>query len=267
MPEKRYYWLKLQEDFFSSVRIKRLRKIAGGDTYTIIYLKMQLMAIRNGGVLRYCGWEKSFAEELALDMDEDAENVAVTLQYLLSCGLIETSDNIEFLLPFAVMNTGSEGSGAQRVRDYRERKKALQRNANVTQTKQICNGEKEIEKEIEIERDTPPYPPKGGDAKSKHGDERFDKFWSAYPKKVGKIAAKKAFERVSVPLESLLSAIERQKCGSQWSRDNGRYIPNPATWLNQGRWDDDVQSGGAGTGANALTSQAGHYGGRDFFDE
>ena len=69
----------------------------------------------------------------------------------------------------------------------------------------------------------------------------FDRFWSEYPKKVGKIAARKAFERASrvAALETLLTAIRRQKCGSQWSRENGRYIPNPATWLNQGRWEDE----------------------------
>ncbi len=164
MAEKRYYWLKLQEDFFSSLRIKKLRKIAGGDTYTIIYLKMQLMAIRNGGILKYRGFEKSFAEELALDMDEDVENVVVTLQYLLACGLIETSDNIEYLLPFAALNTGSEGSGAKRVREFRERQKALQGNADVTPMKQLCNGEKEIDTEIEGElKKDPPKSPRRGD--------------------------------------------------------------------------------------------------------
>ena len=71
--------------------------------------------------------------------------------------------------------------------------------------------------------------------------DEFDRFWSEYPKKVGKIAARKAFERASrvAALETLLTAIRRQKCGSQWSRENGRYIPNPATWLNQGRWEDE----------------------------
>lgn len=68
----------------------------------------------------------------------------------------------------------------------------------------------------------------------------FDAFWSAYPKKVGKQSARKAFEKAKVPLETLLTAIERQKCSSQWSRDGGRYIPNPATWLNQGRWEDEL---------------------------
>ena len=68
----------------------------------------------------------------------------------------------------------------------------------------------------------------------------FDVFWQAYPKKVGKIAAKKAFDRVKVPVETLVQAIDQQKCSEQWCKDNGQYIPNPATWLNQGRWEDEV---------------------------
>lgn len=68
----------------------------------------------------------------------------------------------------------------------------------------------------------------------------FDLFWHAYPRKVGKDAARKAFSRVKVPVETLLTAIERQKCGRQWQENDGQYIPNPATWLNQGRWEDEV---------------------------
>ena len=51
MSEQRYYWLKLNKDFFKSKRIKKLRKLAGGDTYTIIYLKMQLLAISENKIL------------------------------------------------------------------------------------------------------------------------------------------------------------------------------------------------------------------------
>ncbi len=158
---KRYYWLKLQEDFFKSKRIKKLRKIAGGDTYTIIYLKMQLLAMKRGGVLEYTGLEPTFADELALDLDEEPENVKVTIGFLLSCGLLETSDDREYFVPYAVLNTGSECASAKRVREHRGRKslqefpeepnKALPGNADVTPMKRIGNGEKEIEKEIEIE--------------------------------------------------------------------------------------------------------------------
>lgn len=149
---KRYYWLKLQDDFFKSKRIKKLRKIAGGDTYTIIYLKMQLLAMKKDGVLEYTGLEPTFADELALDLDEEPENVSVTVSFLLSCGLLETSDNKEYFIPYAVLNTGSEGASAKRVREHRERK-ALQCNADVTDVKQISNGEIETEKEQEIEQE------------------------------------------------------------------------------------------------------------------
>ena len=157
MAENRYYWLKLYDDFFGSKRIKKLRKIAGGDTYTIIYLKMQLMSIKNDGVLVYTGLEDSFAKELALDMDEDEDDVAITINYLLSCGLLEMSNDRELFVPYAVLNTGSEGSSAKRVREYRDRQKeqkALQSNAPVTHLLQERYGEKEIEKELEIEKES-----------------------------------------------------------------------------------------------------------------
>lgn len=69
----------------------------------------------------------------------------------------------------------------------------------------------------------------------------FDVFWQAYPRKTGKAAARKAFVKAKPPLDVVLKAIEAQKHSAQWQRDNGQYIPYPATWLNQGRWEDEVQ--------------------------
>lgn len=153
MSQKRYYWLKLKDDFFSSKRIKKLRKLAGGDTLTIIYLKMQLKAIKTDGILKWTGLEESFADELALDLDEEPDNVKLALAYLTNCGLVESSDNINFFLPWAVENVGSEGASAKRWRDWNERQKALESNSSLTDCKQITNGEKEIEIDIEIEKE------------------------------------------------------------------------------------------------------------------
>ena len=159
MAEKRYYWMRLQEGFFNSKRIKKLRRIAGGDTFTIIYLKMQLLALRGEGILEYTGLESTFAEELALDLDEDADNVEVTLNYLLSCGLMETSDEKEFFLPYCASNIGSEGSSAKRMREHRERQTSLGDAPTVTllsqcdETPSHCYGEIEKEKDIEIEKE------------------------------------------------------------------------------------------------------------------
>ena len=152
--ENRYYWLKFREDFFDSKRIKKLRNMAGGDTYCIIYLKMQLKALKTGGVLEFTGVEEQFADELALDLDERPDDVRVTLLYLLQYGLCECSDNVHYFLPWVEANTGSENASAQRVREFRAKQKALHCNTIETQVKRICNAEKEIEKEIEIEKES-----------------------------------------------------------------------------------------------------------------
>lgn len=80
------------------------------------------------------------------------------------------------------------------------------------------------------------------DTRAARQDAGFEKFWTAYPKKVGKQAALSAYKKVKVPVDTLISAVEAQKRSTQWTKDNGRYIPNPATWLNQGRWEDVLET-------------------------
>ena len=75
-------------------------------------------------------------------------------------------------------------------------------------------------------------------------ERRFDEFWAAYPKKVGKKAAWTAWKKVKPDAElfdKIMTAIGRAKATWQWQRENGRYIPNPKTWLNEGRWDDEYK--------------------------
>ena len=76
----------------------------------------------------------------------------------------------------------------------------------------------------------------------KEKTDDFERFWESYPKKKGKGAARKAFENAikkGVTGDVLIDAVNRQRCGSQWTKDNGQYIPHPATWLNQERWEDE----------------------------
>ena len=120
---KRYYWLRLMSDFFTQPKMKKLRRIAGGDTYTIIYLKMQLLSLKNDGNLFFEGIEEDFAKEIALTIDEDEENVRVTIQYLISQNLLEEVSENEFLLTETQTLIGSESGSKERVRAFRERKK------------------------------------------------------------------------------------------------------------------------------------------------
>lgn len=81
-----------------------------------------------------------------------------------------------------------------------------------------------------------PLKPKDRIGKERKGE--FERFWTAYPKKVGKRAAQKKFEALKPDLEQCLRAIEHQKRSEQWRKDGGQFIPHPATWLNEGRWED-----------------------------
>lgn len=78
-------------------------------------------------------------------------------------------------------------------------------------------------------------------------DEHFDQFWQAYPKKVGRIKAKEAWSKMNgtrPTLNIILSKLSELKDSEQWKKENGQYIPNPATWLNRGGWDDECRVSG-----------------------
>ena len=75
----------------------------------------------------------------------------------------------------------------------------------------------------------------------------FDLFWSAYPRHTAKDAARKAFDKLNPSAElmtTILDAISRQKTSVQWTKDGGQFIPHPATWLNQHRWEDELPTQG-----------------------
>ena len=148
---RRYYWLKLKEDFFTDKRIKRLRKISGGDTYTIIYLKLLLLSLKDSGKLYYDGVETDFIKELALTIDETEDDVMVIVNYLVAQGLMEIiTENDEYFLTEIPNLIGSETASTRRSRKSRGQK-ALQCNTGATSCnlfQQNCNGDIEIDKEI-----------------------------------------------------------------------------------------------------------------------
>jgi uncharacterized protein YdaU (DUF1376 family) len=70
-------------------------------------------------------------------------------------------------------------------------------------------------------------------------DNGFNEFWQQYPKKVGKDAALKSWLKTKAKIDDVLKALAWQKESDQWLRNDGQFIPNPATYLNQGRWQDE----------------------------
>jgi hypothetical protein len=144
---------------------------------------MLLMSVKTDGKIYYEGVEDSFAEELALSLDEDADNVLVVLNFLERHKLIERGGEDEYFLKEAALNIGSETQGAERVRRFREKQKALPSNADVTDVKRLGNIEKRREEKSREEESKSKSP------KHKYGqylnvlltDEEMEKLMTEFP--------------------------------------------------------------------------------------
>ena len=112
-------------------------------------------------------------------------------------------------------------------------------------------------KDKEKDNTNTPHTPQGENGGVSVVKKRFDLFWTAYPNKTGKGAAEKSWNKLS-PTEELFSqimeALQKAVCCEQWKRENGRYIPNPATWLNQRRWEDEYTVPRVNAGYNYAAS-------------
>lgn len=148
MENKRFYWLKLKEDFFEEKQIKYLRALPDGDKLVIAYLKMQLKSLKTEGFIKYDSILPSNIEELAMVLDEDKNIVSLMIKALLQTKAVEVLDDGSFYM-IAMQNLiGKESESAERVRQFRvrEKQKMLQCNADVTK----CNIEIDIDKDIDI---------------------------------------------------------------------------------------------------------------------
>ncbi len=86
-------------------------------------------------------------------------------------------------------------------------------------------------------------PARGGDGTATWFEEEF---WPVYPRKVGKGAARRAAARLRPDADlrrRIVEAIRKQRTCDQWTKDGGQFVPHPATWLRQERWDDQPDAG------------------------
>lgn len=87
----------------------------------------------------------------------------------------------------------------------------------------------------------------------KSSPDGFDEFWSAYPRKSAKGSAEKAWSKIRPNadlLKTIIAAVESAKLSPQWQKDDGQFIPHPATWLNQKRWEDETVTSASSPVAN-----------------
>lgn len=117
----------------------------------------------------------------------------------------------------------------ERVRKHRERKRA-EADADQSGVTDVTKSNP-IQKHMQMQKNRSTCP-----------NPDFDRFWEAYPRKVGKKKARASWTKAEglPPIDALLVILEAHKKQVSWREENGKYIPHPGTWLNQARWEDDL---------------------------
>ena len=174
MNDKRFYWIKLKTNFFEQDAIDFLLSQPNGSDYIALYLKLCTMTANTNGQLATQIGEILIpydAQKIARDTKYfSVDTVVVAMELFKKLGLIyESSDNILQISGYGNM-VGSETSSAKRVREWREKKKALQCNTNVThietqeyRDKSIENRDKDIDKDIDLSKPKKPTKRKYGE--------------------------------------------------------------------------------------------------------
>ncbi|CAM2142629.1 conserved protein of unknown function [Pararobbsia alpina] len=137
-----------------------------------------------------------------------------------------------------VKGSSSAKTPAERTRAWRDRKRQLELDVtgDATTSRDVTVTSQRDDREEKNREDIKP-------STSNVTSDAFDSFWSAYPKKVAKDTAKRSFAKLkpdAALLDRMLAAVAAAKLSDQWRKDGGQFVPNPTTWLNQRRWEDET---------------------------
>ena len=122
---KKYFWLKLKENFFEEKQIKYLRSLPDGDKIVIAYLKMQLKSLKTEGFIKYDSILPSNIDELAMVLDENTNIIKLMIGALQKVNAVEILDDGSFYMIAMQDLIGKEGESAERVRRFREKERQL----------------------------------------------------------------------------------------------------------------------------------------------
>jgi hypothetical protein len=107
----------------------------------------------------------------------------------------------------------------------------------------VANAPAEGEELLQSKQNRDDCPAHEGPTPRKLVEANFEEWWKLYPRKVGKGAARKSFIKASKLTDhtTLMQSVRDHLNSEQWTKDGGQFIPYPATWLNQERWEDVIQ--------------------------
>lgn len=241
-------WIKITTDIFDDEKILLIESLP--DSYAIITVWFKLLCLagkqNNSGVF-LMGRIPYTDKMLATIFRMKETTVTLALRTFEDFGMIEIVDGVITIPNWGKhQNLDQLESKKQYMRnymaEYREKQKALtsgKSNCKTNSKANVSQADKEEDIDKELDKDKEDIYP-------------FDEFWSAYPKKKAKEAARKAWVKLK-PDETLGKAIIQAVIESaktkDWLKENGKYIPYPATYLNGKRWEDERnESNGQNTG-------------------
>ena len=256
----KFYWLQLREDFFDEDAIDWLEEQPNGKEYSLFYLKLCLKSLRTNGVLiRRVGNMLVPYDHVKLGelTKTPSDTVMVAMQLLIKIGLVKTLENGELYITQVENMIGSQSKSAfkkQQQRLHAKSKILLESGQEGDKCPPKIEEEKEEELEQDLELDLeekkekkktePTALPANAGVDGQvltYEEQAFNEFWSEYPKKVNKRGSFTSFKRIKhlkdeMPL--IMASLRNFKASKQWQKENGQYIPNPQTFINQERWKD-----------------------------
>lgn len=220
-------WFKHDSDASNDAKLKKLRLKYGAQGYGIYWYCLELIA-RNVEKHNLTFELEHDAELIADDFKLSTELTQHIMTFMVEIGLFENTNGIISCLKMA-----------SRTDEYTQ--KLIQSVKKTPDNVEIVSGQNprmsvlieqnRIDK-IRLDKKIKPLC-------TNVLDDGFEEFWQAYPKKVGKEAARKSWSKSKLNVDQVLKSLEWQKESDQWQKSDGQFIPNPATYLNQGRWLDE----------------------------
>jgi hypothetical protein len=219
-------WFKHDSDASNDAKLKKLRLKYGAQGYGIYWYCLELIA-RNVEKHNLTFELEHDAELIADDFKLSTELTQHIMQFLVEIGLFENTNGIISCLKMA---SRTDEYTQKLIQSVKKTPDNIERVSGQNPRMSVLIEQNRID-EIRLDKKIKPL-------RSNDLDDGFEEFWQAYPKKVGKEAARKSWGKYKPNLELVLHTLEWQIESDQWRRNDGQFIPNPATYLNQGRWQD-----------------------------
>jgi predicted phage replisome organizer len=243
---KKYYWLKLKNDFFERKDIKIIEAMDNGKDYIIFLLKLKLRSLEENGYLRVSETIPYNNKLLSTITNTDIDIVKSAMELFIEFGLIEVMDNDTIYMRCVQQLIGSETDAAKRMRDHRKKqdlKQLPKRNIVTTKLKQ-CNTEKDKDKKLDKKKDKK--------------EDMFNEFWDFYPRKISKTDTKNAFmKQIKInEYNNFIKAVLNYKNYIVINKIEDKFIKHGSTFINKDRWKEWFDFKGENNEKNIGTSNA-----------